>query len=111
MQNSRPSENKKRQAVETCLLYFLKPDLEPVVHAQRAAVAIRGHVQAEAAADRPLVVELVSTVEVLVKLEIVDIRQSQAPADIRRLGAEALAGQRKDRQRKNQYNLLHNSTN
>ena len=76
-----------------------------------AAVAERGHVQAEAAADRPLVVELVSTVEVLVELEMVAISESQAPADIRRLGAEALAGQRKDRQRKNQNNLLHSSAN
>ena len=75
------------------------------------AVAERGHVQAEAAADRPLVVELVSTVEVLVELEMVAISESQAPADIRRLGAEALAGQRKDRQRKNQNNLLHSSAN
>ena len=75
------------------------------------AVAIRGHVQAEAAADRPLVIELVSSEEMLVKREMIDIRQSQASANIRRLGAEALAGQRKDRQRKNQNNLLHSSAN
>ena len=75
------------------------------------AAAIRGHIQAEAAADRPLVVELVSTVEVLVELEMIAIGESQASPDIRRLGAKALAGQRKDRQRKNQYNLLHSSTN